>query len=82
MRHILLDLGNGSKDEIFGKDLASTDAPCELIALIAKEIKTSEYAGIPAEEAFIQKIKEHGYEIKLIASIEEIEMIPVSADSY
>ena len=79
---IIVNLGNCDEDSLGGKDLFETDAPRELLDTIAKEIKTSVYAGMPAEELFISEINKRGHEINFIASLDDVEVILVSADNY
>jgi len=82
MRYILIDLGNCCADEISGKDLAQTNAPSETLKEISEFVKDSKYAGKPAEEVFIDKVQDAGYEINLIASMEDIEIHSSSAKDY
>jgi len=79
---LLVDLGNCDKDSLGGKDLFETDASRELLYAIAKEIKTSIYAGMPAVELFINEINKRGHEINLITSLDDVEVVLVSANNY
>jgi hypothetical protein len=82
MRHILLDLANADKNELFGKDLALTNAPDSILKEISKSIKTSSYVGLPAEEVFIKEVKAKGYEISLLNSLDELDSYIVDAQDY
>lgn len=79
---ILLDLGNDEQDAISGKDVAFCNAPADVLSRISKKIKKSSYQGLPAEELFAKEVILEGYEIALIASLDELELINVSADNY
>jgi len=82
MRHIIIDLHNGEENELFGKDLALTDAPKNILKEVSLYIKTSTYTGLSAEEFFIKKITDKGYSIKLVDSLDNMESYIVSADNY
>lgn len=82
MRHIILDLKNGVKNELFGKDLVLTDAPSEILKKVSEEVKISKDVGYPAEEIFIQKVKENGFNIKVVDILESVETYFASADNY
>jgi len=82
MRHIILNLKNGTEDELFGKDLALTNAPKNILEEISLYVKTSTYVGLPAEELFVKKVEEKGYKIEIIDSLDNLEFYFVSADNY
>jgi len=82
MRYILLDLGNADKDELYGKDIALTDAPKSILEETSNMIKTSTYSGLPAEEVFLKEVTAKGYVIRLINIFDEFESYVASADNY
>ena len=81
-RFILLDLGSGDSADIAGKDLASTNCPDTILSEISEKIKLSEYCGLPAEEEFLAEVATRGFDINVIKSLDNISMVPASADNY
>ena len=71
MREIVLDLGNGEKEELFGKDVFLTNAPHEILNLLSVEVYFSADIGLPAEEVFINKLQNRGFEIEFSCVADE-----------
>jgi len=80
MRYVIIDLGNGNENELFGKDLVLTNAPEVIIESVSDEIKTKSYKGFPAEDVFFKEIRDFGYVIKYIKPLDDLEKYSVSMD--
>ena len=81
-RFIVLDLGNGGKSELFGKDIATTNADSKTLQELSSKVLYSTYLGIPAEEYFLKLVREEGFEIEIVGVLDELEMISASAKDY
>ena len=82
-RTILIDLESGYKNNLCGKDLATTNAPQILLNNISDAVKNlNQSITGTAEGDFIHLVKKNGYEIEVLVSLDELEIISASNNNF